>query len=101
MPRPRMVEGARQGADDFEAEALPKSHSSVVRADYEIVLHGPKPSGPGPFERMRAHRAGNPSPRRFGRGHVSAAGNMGTAAGLVRPQVIGAEHATVLFGDEG
>src|SRR5262249_26255622 len=86
-----VCKGKGESADDFEAEALPESHGPVVGAHDEVELHGPKPPGSGEFERMRAHRASNPSPRRFWGGHVSAVGDMGTAAELVRPQVVSAE----------
>lgn len=79
-----MGEGTGQGADDFEAEAPPKTHGPLVCAHDEIELHGPKPPGSGPFERMRTHDAGNPSPRGLGGGHVSAFGDMTAPAELVR-----------------
>ena len=45
---------------DVKAEALPKTHRSLVCAHDGIELHGSKTLVSGPFERMRAHDAGNP-----------------------------------------
>lgn len=37
-----MQKGLRQTADYVEAETLPQAHCTLVRADHEIKLHGPK-----------------------------------------------------------
>src|SRR5260370_3071652 len=53
----RMIEGPGEAADNFKAEALPKSDGAFIGGDDEIKLQSAKAAFPRAVERMRAHRS--------------------------------------------
>ena len=49
---------------------------------------------------MPGHGPRNPAPRRRRRCHIAGVADMGSAAGLIGAQIIGAKRDAILFGDE-
>ncbi len=96
-----MPKGTREPADHPEAEAFPKPHGADVGAHNKVELHRREAARASLIEGMRAHGPGDPATCRRRIGHEAAIGHVGTAAGLIGPQVIGAEHSSILLGHIG
>ena len=79
----RMQECSRNPPDNVEVETLPKTHSTVIGAHHEVELHCPESASSGMLQRMRAHSSSDAFARCRDRCHVSAVGNVRTAAELV------------------
>jgi len=86
-----MSKGARQRADDFHPETLPKFHRRFVGRDDEIELHRPEPEMTRFLQAMLAHRATDPLPTRTCRDYERRIRDMRAAAGLVRMQRIASD----------
>jgi hypothetical protein len=89
-----------EAADNFEAETLPEAHGAFVGADDEVELHGAKATVPGVIEGMSAHGADYAETGGGRSGHVTAVGDVGTAAVLIGAKEIGAEDVAVVVGNE-
>src|SRR5579883_831618 len=95
-----MLECSGQAADDLKSQRLPEPHGALVRADYEVELHGPISPRACMLQRVLAHAPGNSSPRRGRHRHIAAIADVSSPASLVRTHVIRAENDSVLFGHE-
>src|SRR5882672_6245151 len=80
VSQPGMKERFGKTPDNFKVKALPQSHDALVRAHHKIELHGSKTAPPCTFQRMRAHRSGNPAPRGCDGSYVSAICDVSSSA---------------------
>src|ERR1700740_67819 len=96
----RMMEGSGETPDNFKAKALPQTDGALVRAEHEIKLQGAKSAFSRPVQGMRAHCSSHTAARRRNRTHVTAIGNVSSAALLVRLQAVGSNEFAGIFGDE-
>ena len=94
-----MMKRARQRADDFHSEILPKFHRRFVGRDDEIELHRVKTEPPRFFQTMLAHRPTDPLAARIRRNHERRIRDVRAASGLVRPQNVSAKKMSILFGN--
>jgi hypothetical protein len=97
----RMLERSRQAADDVKTEFLPKSDSGFVGGDDDVVLHRAKAHSFGLGLRMFAHQRGDALAASLGADDITGIADVGTEAGLVWLEEIGAEDNAVSFGDVG
>src|SRR5262245_274585 len=87
-----MLEGAWQASGNGESEALPQSHSTAVRSDYEIEVHGGEFARSRLHQRMSAHGSRHSATERLRRDDVTAIGDMSTPSTIVGSQVICADN---------
>ena len=80
---------------------MPKPDGPRVRGDDEIELHRRETPLPRTGEGVLAKLAGDAPSDGCLSCHETAVGDVGTAAGLVGAEVGGAQHLSVLLGDEG
>jgi hypothetical protein len=99
-PIPRMPECSRQAPDNFKAQAEPELDGVLVRADYEIKLHGAKPTLLRMLERMQAHRPPYPAALRCLCRHITAIRNVRSAPALISPQEVRPDYHTTFFEHE-
>jgi hypothetical protein len=95
-----MKERSGEAADNFEAKTLPAAHGAFVGADDKVELHGAKVTIPDVIEGMRTHGAGYSATGGGRSGHVTAVGDVGTAAVLIGAKEIGANDVAVSVSDE-
>src|SRR5260370_1785564 len=93
----RMMEGPGEAADNFKAEALPKSDGAFIGGDDEIKLHSAKAAFPRAVERMLAHRSGYAAARHGYRRHVTAIGDVSSTALLVCLEAVRSDDVAVIF----
>jgi hypothetical protein len=94
-----VVKCAGQGADDFEAELLPKTDCSRIRRDNEIELHGAKSESTRLGQAMLRHSASYSSTLGTSWDHESGVGDVRPGTRLIRPQNISADNAGIVFCD--
>jgi len=85
-----MEEGFGEAADGFESAALPEAEGALVGGDNEVELHGAVAALSGVVEGVEAHSAGDSAALLGGRGSIAAVGDVGSAAGLVGTEEVGA-----------
>jgi hypothetical protein len=93
-------EGARNGADDVEAEAAIDLDRGAVGLGDGIELHSGVAVRACPVERIAAERGADAAPARFGPDHEAGGGDMRARAGAVRPHFGAAQDAAVFGCDD-
>jgi hypothetical protein len=99
-PQNRVLEALRNRSDKVESQVTPKLYRAFVGTDHTVELHGSKASSSRTPQRVLAHRRCNAPADRVRRGHITAVGDVGTAAPLIRVQIIGSGHQFVRLCDE-
>lgn len=99
-PQNRMLETLRNRSDNVESKMTPKLDRAFVGTDHTVELHGPEASRSRVTQRVLAHRRCNTPADRVRRGYITAVGDVGTAAPLVRVQIISSHHQFVRSCDE-
>ncbi len=76
----------------FKAHLLPQGHGRFVGAHHDVELHGQVARGAGLGERVLAHRPADPEIPVGGAHQVARIGHVGSPAGLVGADEVGAGH---------
>jgi hypothetical protein len=95
-----MLETLRNRSHNVEPEMTPKLHRAFVGTDHAVELHGPEASRSRAPQGVLAHRRCNTPANRVRRGYITAVGDVGTTAPLVRVQIISSHHQFVRLCDE-
>jgi hypothetical protein len=98
IPARRVPERARQCADNFHPEILPKLYRRFVGRDDEIELHRAEAEPARFLQTMFAQRATDPPPARTFRDNERGIGDVRATRGLIRAQRVRADNSLVVFG---
>src|SRR6476469_7691500 len=94
------MERSWHAANHVKSHRAPEPNRGLIAADHKIELHRAETTRPRPFERMRAHGARHAFPARIRMGNVAAIGDMQAATGAIGTQVVRADNAATVLGDE-